>query len=576
MAGRFIAPSEQYFDNSGNILAGGKLFFYDSGTVVAKDTFSDPGGTTANANPVILDGAGRTPDIYLTGSYKLIIKDSAEVQIETRDPVLAADDTTKGFAVWNAVTVFSELDIVRAANNFLYRSLADSNQNFEPSASAAKWSQVQLLGSYNANETYATGNTVVDSTGNIYKSRVDSNTGNTPATSPTEWATSIPAVFGTLTADVINETTSGSGVTIEGVLVKDGGVNGTLGATTPSTISATTLSASGAAATGPLTVTGALGVSGDVTLSANVGIGVTPTVQSSVNALEVGFVGSGIFSFDSNNTVLMSGGYFNSGDKYAISSAAVSQYYQTAGEHRWNSAASGTAGNAITWSRQMTLAAAGALTIVGALSKGSGSFRIDHPLPELSETHQLVHSFTESPQADLLYSGTTKLVNGSAKVNLDEYHGMTEGTFVALNRNIRVFTTNETDWEPIRGYVEGNTLYISCQDSSCSDSVSWLVIGERHDQHMMDTGWTDEQGRVIVEPLKPAPEPTHKPVQRTVKVAIMDGDEQLMALETVNVPEKIEFIDGVATLIPATTEEQLKPQFETVGVFDTEGNPVYA
>ena len=145
----------------------------------------------------------------------------------------------------------------------------------------------------------------------------------------------------------------------------------------------------------------------------------------------------------------------------------------------------------------------GNTAIVGSLSKGSGSFRIDHPLKP--DTHHLVHSFTESPQADLLYSGSTALVNGSAQVNLDEYHGMTEGTFVALNRNIRVFTTNETDWEPIRGYVKGNTLYISCQDSSCSDSVSWLVIGERHDQHMMDTEWTDDEGRVIVEPLKPEP-----------------------------------------------------------------------
>ena len=282
MAGRFIAPSEQYFDNSGNILAGGKLFFYDSGTVVAKDTFSDPGGTIPNSNPVILDGAGRTPDIYLTGSYKLIIKDSADVQIETRDPVLAADDTTKGFAVWNAVTVFSELDIVRAANNFLYRSLADSNQNFEPSATAAKWSQVQLLGSYNANETYVTGNVAVDSTGNIYKSRVDSNTGNTPATSPTEWATSIPAVFGTLTADVINETTSGSGVTIEGVLVKDGGVNGTLGATNPSTIVGTTLDITGAFTAG--TAAWAIGTDQIVKDTAgNVGIGVTPTGPGAYN-----------------------------------------------------------------------------------------------------------------------------------------------------------------------------------------------------------------------------------------------------------------------------------------------------
>ena len=143
---------------------------------------------------------------------------------------------------------------------------------------------------------------------------------------------------------------------------------------------------------------------------------------------------------------------------------------------------------------------AGNQEITGSLSKGSGSFRIDHPLKP--ETHQLVHSFTESPQADLLYSGTTDLVGGEADINLDEYHGMTAGTFVALNRNLRVFTTNETDWEPIKGSVVGNILHISCQDAACSDSVSWLVIGERHDQHMMDTDWTDDQGRVVVEPLK--------------------------------------------------------------------------
>ena len=151
---------------------------------------------------------------------------------------------------------------------------------------------------------------------------------------------------------------------------------------------------------------------------------------------------------------------------------------------------------------RLTIAAGGAVTIAGALSKGSGSFRIDHPLKP--DTHQLVHSFTESPQADLLYSGTAELVNGAAEINLDKYHGMTEGTFVALNRNIRVFTTNESDWEPIKGYVIGNILYISCQDVTCSDSVSWLVIGERHDQHMMDTDWTDDRGRVIVEPKKGA------------------------------------------------------------------------
>jgi hypothetical protein len=29
-----------------------------------------------------------------------------------------------------------------------------------------------------------------------------------------------------------------------------------------------------------------------------------------------------------------------------------------------------------------------------------------------------------------------------------------------------------------------------------------MVVGERHDQHMKDTEWTDSDGKVIVEPEK--------------------------------------------------------------------------
>jgi hypothetical protein len=142
----------------------------------------------------------------------------------------------------------------------------------------------------------------------------------------------------------------------------------------------------------------------------------------------------------------------------------------------------------------------GNVTISGSISKGSGSFRIDHPLKP--DTHHLVHSFIEGPQADNIYRGKAALVDGAATVNLDDAARMTEGTFVALNGNIQCFTTNETGWTAVRGTVSGNILAIEAQDSACTDTVSWLVIGERHDQHMLDTAWTDEQGRIIVEPEK--------------------------------------------------------------------------
>ena len=142
------------------------------------------------------------------------------------------------------------------------------------------------------------------------------------------------------------------------------------------------------------------------------------------------------------------------------------------------------------------------LSVTGSLSKGSGSFKIDHPLPEKKDTHHLVHSFVEAPQADNIYRGKIDLSQGQATVNLDEAGRMTEGTFVLLNGNIQCFTSNESGWTAIRGKVEGNILTIEAQDAECTDTISWLVIGERIDQHMIDTEWTDENGRVITEPIK--------------------------------------------------------------------------
>jgi len=141
--------------------------------------------------------------------------------------------------------------------------------------------------------------------------------------------------------------------------------------------------------------------------------------------------------------------------------------------------------------------------ISGSLSKSSGSFRIPHPVASKTETHDLVHSFVEAPQADNIYRGKVDLVAGQATVNIDTVAGMTEGTFAALNREIQCFTSNETGWTAVRGSVSGNILTIEAQDNTCTETVSWLVVGERQDQHMYDTEWTDENGKVIVEPLKP-------------------------------------------------------------------------
>ena len=59
--------------------------------------------------------------------------------------------------------------------------------------------------------------------------------------------------------------------------------------------------------------------------------------------------------------------------------------------------------------------------------------------------------------------------------------------------------------------MEGNKLIIECQNAESTATVSWLVIGERQDEHIYKSKITDENGKLIVEPLKPEPEPEAEP-----------------------------------------------------------------
>jgi hypothetical protein len=89
---RLIAPFVQFQDDDGELLSGGKLYFYVTGSsVTAKTTYSDVARTTPNTNPYILDTYGRiSADIFGTGSYRVRLFDSSDNFIQQFDPV---DDT---------------------------------------------------------------------------------------------------------------------------------------------------------------------------------------------------------------------------------------------------------------------------------------------------------------------------------------------------------------------------------------------------------------------------------------------------------------------------------------------------
>jgi hypothetical protein len=171
-------------------------------------------------------------------------------------------------------------------------------------------------------------------------------------------------------------------------------INGTVGATTASTGAFTTLSATGVTTVQAGTAAApAITTSGDTNTgiffpaadtiafseggaeamrldsSGNLGLGVTPSAWSAYKAFEVN-AGS-IAASAGAGTVIVSNNAFFDGTNWIYKATGVaSDHVQTAGQHWFRTAASGTAGNAITFTQAMTLDASGNLAL-GTTSAGT-------------------------------------------------------------------------------------------------------------------------------------------------------------------------------------------------------------
>jgi hypothetical protein len=126
----------------------------------------------------------------------------------------------------------------------------------------------------------------------------------------------------------------------------------------------------------------------------------------------------------------------------------------------------------------------------GNVSKGGGSFMIDHPLDPANKL--LYHSFVESPDMMNIYNGNVELdAAGSAWVDLPDW-------FSALNRDYRYQLTPIGAPGPnlhIAELVSDNRFRIAGGEPGMT--VSWQVTGIRQDAYA-------EANRIPVEVDKPA------------------------------------------------------------------------
>ena len=129
----------------------------------------------------------------------------------------------------------------------------------------------------------------------------------------------------------------------------------------------------------------------------------------------------------------------------------------------------------------------GNVKVTGTLSKGGGSFEIDHPLDPANKI--LRHSFVESPDMMNVYNGNIRTdSNGNAEVILPDY-------FEALNRDFRYQLTviGEFAQVIIAEKVSNNRFAIRTDKPDVE--VSWQVTGIRKDP------WAAEN-RIVVEEKK--------------------------------------------------------------------------
>jgi hypothetical protein len=172
----------------------------------------------------------------------------------------------------------------------------------------------------------------------------------------------------------------------------------------------------------------------------------------------------------------------------------------------------------------------GNLNITGSLSKGSGTFLIDHPLHP--DEKDLVHAFVESPRDTSIYNGAAIIPAGETvfDVDIDAACGMESGVFALITQNAGALVQ-------CRGFIKAwgevlpgtGTLRIHLQEPSNGEVFNWFVSAERADAFIKQADGHTADGHLLVERPKvanPNQEELLAPQLRVVKASAPAADRE--------------------------------------------------
>ncbi len=233
----------------------------------------------------------------------------------------------------------------------------------------------------------------------------------------------------------------------------------------------------------------------------NVGIGTTDPSNAKLNVSATG-TDLAVYGHTTGSNYA---GYFENNSSSSAnvlevetngSGAAVRGYSSGTGNAgRFQIVNASSAGNALYASTNGTGKAgyfSGDVQITGNLSKGSGSFRIDHPLDP--ENKYLNHSFVESPDMKNVYDGVAVLdAKGEARIELPNY-------FETLNKDFRYQLTAMGAPGPnlyVAGEISGNNFEIAGGQPGMK--VSWQITGIRKDPYAQKHRIPVEEEKLVSE-----------------------------------------------------------------------------
>ena len=173
--------------------------------------------------------------------------------------------------------------------------------------------------------------------------------------------------------------------------------------------------------------------------SGNLGLGVTPSASTTFPAFEIG-AGNCILGSGNSFVDFTFNAFYNGSYKYKATGPA-SYYEQTAGTHAWYNAASGTAGNAISFTQAMTLNASGQLGI-GTSSPAypldvNGNAQVGNATAATNRTLNINGVINKASRVAFQESGVDRWLigNGAASENgVFQVYDATNGTGVQLAR----------------------------------------------------------------------------------------------------------------------------------------------